>query len=49
VAGPAGDEETITVLASCELAQAREKRISPHNDVLADRRPELYAPVANSL
>jgi predicted amidohydrolase len=49
VAGPAGDEETITVLASCELAQAREKRISPHNDVLADRRPELYAPVANTL
>jgi predicted amidohydrolase len=48
VAGPAGDEETVTVLASCELAQAREKRISPHNDVLADRRPELYARVANT-
>lgn len=47
VAGPAGDEETVTVLASCELARAREKQISPHNDVLADRRPELYAPVAN--
>ena len=49
VAGPAGDEETVTVLASCELAHAREKRISPHNDVLADRRPELYRAVANTL
>jgi predicted amidohydrolase len=49
VAGPAGDEETVTVLAGCELAQAREKRISPHNDVLADRRPDLYGAVANTL
>jgi predicted amidohydrolase len=49
VAGPAGEEETVTVLASCELAQAREKRISPHNDVLADRRPDLYGAVANTL
>ncbi|MGZ4185767.1 MAG: nitrilase family protein [Solirubrobacteraceae bacterium] len=49
VAGPAGDEETVTVLASCELAHAREKRISPNNDVLGDRRPELYGPVANRL
>jgi predicted amidohydrolase len=46
--GPAGDEETVTVLASCELAQAREKRISPHNDVFADRRPDLYGAVANT-
>ena len=49
IAGPAGDEETVTVLASCSLAQARQKRISPHNDVLADRRPELYGEVANKL
>jgi predicted amidohydrolase len=49
VAGPAGDEETVTVLASCELGQARKKRISPNNDVLGDRRPELYGPVANTL
>lgn len=48
VAGPAGDEETVTLLASCELAQAREKRISEHNDVIADRRPELYGPVAGA-
>jgi predicted amidohydrolase len=45
LAGPAGDEETVTLLASCELAQAREKRISERNDVIADRRPELYGPV----
>lgn len=45
VAGPAGDAEAITLLASCELAQAREKRISPNNDVLADRRPALYGPL----
>jgi predicted amidohydrolase len=49
LAGPAGDEETVTVLASCELVQARQKRISPNNDVLGDRRPELYGPVANKL
>lgn len=47
VAGPAGDEETVTLLARCELAHAREKRISDHNDVLADRRPELYGPVVS--
>jgi predicted amidohydrolase len=46
LAGPAGDEETVTVLARCRLADAREKRISEHNDVIADRRPELYGPVA---
>jgi hypothetical protein len=30
--------------ADCDLASARDKRISTHNDVLADRRPELYPP-----
>lgn len=30
------------VLATCDLATARDKRISGHNDVHADRRPELY-------
>jgi predicted amidohydrolase len=47
VAGPAGDEETVTLLARCELAHAREKRISEHNHVLADRRPELYGRVVS--
>jgi 5-aminopentanamidase len=45
LAGPAGDEEVVTVLAECSLAHAREKRISDNNDVFADRRPSLYGPV----
>jgi predicted amidohydrolase len=47
LAGPAGDEETITLLARCRLSRAREKRTSERNDVFADRRPELYGPVAS--
>jgi hypothetical protein len=46
LAGPAGDEETVTLLARCPLEQARDKRTSERNDALADRRPELYGPVA---
>jgi hypothetical protein len=34
------------LLADCDLSLADDKRVSPHNDVLADRRPELYGPVA---
>lgn len=30
------------LLATCELSAARDKRISEHNDVHADRRPGLY-------
>lgn len=30
------------LLATCRLSEARDKRVSPRNDVLADRRPELY-------
>jgi hypothetical protein len=30
------------LVADCDLAQARDKSIGPRNDVLADRRPELY-------
>jgi hypothetical protein len=33
--------------ASCDLATAADKKISAHNDVLADRRPGLYRPVAD--
>jgi predicted amidohydrolase len=44
-AGPAGADEVVTLLARCELSAARDKRIGEHNDVLADRRPELYADV----
>jgi 5-aminopentanamidase len=46
LAGPAGDEETVTLLARCRLADAREKRTSDNNDVFADRRPELYGRLA---
>lgn len=31
------------LVAHCCLGDARNKRVSPRNDVLADRRPELYA------
>jgi 5-aminopentanamidase len=30
------------LLVSCRLLDARDKTVSPHNDVLRDRRPELY-------
>jgi predicted amidohydrolase len=39
---------TATVAADLELDTARDKRISEHNDVHADRRPQLYAPVASA-
>lgn len=41
VADPAGGEQLL--VATCRLAEARDKRVSPRNDVLADRRPDLYA------
>lgn len=46
VAGPRPRYDAGLVLAPCRLAAARDKRISDHNDVLADRRPDLYGPVA---
>ncbi len=46
LAGPAGAGLARVLTAECALAQARDKRISPHNDVLADRRPALYGPVS---
>ncbi|MGH3157840.1 MAG: nitrilase-related carbon-nitrogen hydrolase [Streptosporangiaceae bacterium] len=30
------------IVAECDLAQARDKRVSKHSDIHADRRPELY-------
>jgi predicted amidohydrolase len=42
VAGPATSGQAVTLLARCRLDDAREKRLNEHNDVLADRRPELY-------
>lgn len=37
---PAGTE--CVLVASCDLAVARDKALSERNDVFADRRPELY-------
>jgi predicted amidohydrolase len=42
LAGPVpGDEERILV-AVCDLGAANDKRTSERNDVMADRRPQLY-------
>lgn len=45
LAGPAGEGGEQLLLASLDLEAARDKRISGHNDVQGDRRPELYAGV----
>jgi 5-aminopentanamidase len=42
VAGPATAGEELTLLGRCRLDDALDKRLNEHNDVLADRRPELY-------
>lgn len=41
-AGPPAEPEAIVLLADCDLGRARAKAISERNDVLDDRRPELY-------
>jgi predicted amidohydrolase len=46
LAGPVAADTSTVLVASCELARARNKQISDHNDVLSDRRPALYGPVA---
>jgi 5-aminopentanamidase len=46
LAGPAPGDREHTLLAVCDLAAASDKRISEHNDVLADRRPQLYGGLA---
>lgn len=45
--GSAGGEQTL--LAECDLSQARRKGTSPHNGVVADRRPDLYGAVTRPL
>lgn len=48
LAGPAEAGGEQILLASLKLDEARNKRISPHNHLHEDRRPELYgAPAAN--
>jgi 5-aminopentanamidase len=47
VAGPVLADRPAVLTADCDLARARDKRVSDHNDLLADRRPELYWPVTS--
>ena len=44
---PAAAGQPAVLTAHCDLPRARDKRISTHNDLLADRRPELYSPVTS--
>jgi 5-aminopentanamidase len=46
VTGPVAADRPAVLAAPCDLDLARDKRISAHNDVLTDRRPALYGPVA---
>jgi 2,6-dihydroxypseudooxynicotine hydrolase len=43
LAGPVLADRPALLTADCDLPQARDKRVSERNDLLADRRPELYA------
>jgi 2,6-dihydroxypseudooxynicotine hydrolase len=43
LAGPVLADRAAVLTAACDLPRARDKRVSGHNDLLADRRPELYA------
>jgi predicted amidohydrolase len=47
LAGPLARDVPAVVTTECDLPRARDKKISTHNDVLGDRRPDLYAPVAS--
>ena len=42
VAGPPAGFGHGLVVADCDLSRARDKAWNERNDVLADRRPELY-------
>jgi 2,6-dihydroxypseudooxynicotine hydrolase len=41
--GPVLADRPALLTADCDLPRARNKRVSERNDLLADRRPELYA------
>lgn len=43
VLASASDAETTLLQASIDVSCARDKQLTPHNDLLADRRPSLYA------
>ena len=42
LAGPAEPGRAAVLTAACDLARARDKKISDRNDIVADRRPALY-------
>ncbi|RFU86666.1 carbon-nitrogen hydrolase [Streptomyces triticagri] len=44
LAGHRPTEGPTLLLAECDPARARDKRLGDHNDVFGDRRPELYEP-----
>jgi len=46
LAGPVLAGHPAVLVADCDLARARDKRLNDRNDLFADRRPELYSPVA---
>jgi predicted amidohydrolase len=46
LAGGAASGQPATLLADCDLGAALDKAVSANNDVLRDRRPELYQRVA---
>ena len=48
LAGGSACADAATLLADCDLGAALDKAVSPNNDVLGDRRPELYGGVAEA-
>jgi predicted amidohydrolase len=44
LAGPATAGQPALLAADCDLSRARDKRINENNDLLADRREDLYRP-----
>jgi predicted amidohydrolase len=47
VAGPVLADRPTTLLADIDLTRARDKRINANNDVMGDRRPDLYRGVTD--
>jgi 5-aminopentanamidase len=44
LAGPVLEDRPAVLTAACDLPRARDKSLAGDNDLLADRRPALYAP-----
>ena len=42
LAGPVLSDRPAVLTATCDLSRARDKRLAGDNDLLADRRPDLY-------